>query len=71
MRLFKFMSFFSLDLNTYNLNISRIRLTNALLLLKWNYSLWIQESPKWQPVVLNLVILKDFEKTVKHLTLNI
>ena len=71
MRLFKFMSFFSLDLNTYNLNISRIRLTNALLLLKCNYSLWIQESPKWQPVVLNLVILKDFEKTVKHLTLNI
>ena len=71
MRLFKFMSFFSLDLNTYNLNISRIRLTNALLLLKWNYSLWIQESSKWQPVVLNLVILKDFEKTVKHLTLNI
>ena len=63
MRLFKFMSFFSLDLNTYNLNISRIRLTNALLLLKWNYSLWIQESPKWQPVVLNLVILKDFERT--------
>ena len=63
MRLFKFMSFFSLDLNTYNLNISRIRLTNALLLLKWSYCLWIQESPKWQPVVLNLVILKDFGRT--------
>ena len=34
MRLPKFMKFFSLDLNTYNLNIRRMRLINTLLFLK-------------------------------------
>ena len=34
MRLFKFTNFFSLDLNTYNINISRMWLVNTLLLLK-------------------------------------
>ena len=34
MRLFKFMNFFSLDLNTYNLNMSRMWLINTLLFLK-------------------------------------
>ena len=34
MRLFKFMNFFSLDLDTYNLNISRMWLINILLFLK-------------------------------------
>ena len=46
MRLFKFMIFFSLDLNTYSLNISRMRLINTLLFLKMESLLADSEFPK-------------------------
>ena len=46
MRLLKFMNFFSLDLNTYNLNIRRMRLINTLLFLKMESLLADSRIPK-------------------------
>ena len=59
MRLFKFMNFFTLDLNTYNLNINRVCLINILFLKMELFA--DSRIPKWQPVVLKLVILNYFE----------
>ena len=59
MRLFKFMNFFTLDLNTYNLNINRVCLINILFLKMELFA--DSRIPKWQPVMLKLVILNYFE----------
>ena len=45
-RLFKFMNFFSLELNTYNLNISRMSLLNILVFLKKDSLLADSRIPK-------------------------
>ena len=49
MRLIKFINFFSLDLNTYNLNISRMSLINILLFLKLESLLADLRIPKMAP----------------------
>ena len=49
MRSFKFINFFSLDLNTYNLNISRMSLINILLFLKLESLLADLRIPKMAP----------------------
>ena len=70
MRLFIFMNFFSLDLYTQNLNISRIWLIKTSLFFKMD-CLRDQESQKWHAALLKLVKLSYFESIGLSPTINI